>query len=167
MLQLKPLIKIMIYVLDDEQDILKWVCIAFEQAEIKNYKVFTSGDTMIEEFNEDVQICVIDYNLNSDKTGVQVMKQIKKLQPLCTYIFLSNMVEENALIDIMNAGCNRFIRKDNPYWLDRLVEHVTEAAIENDERLRRTLTAAARITETIEFFEKLRGNAPNKLQATA
>ena len=145
----------MIYVLDDTAAITKLIGAAFNNAGIHNYKLFNSESVMMEEFTDDVQIVVIDYWLNK-KTGVEVLKEVKAVQPLCTPIFISNQIDIDVVIDIMNAGCNRYIRKDKDDFLPKLVKHVTEAAIEWDTRLRSTLKAAARINETIAVFENWR-----------
>lgn len=153
----KPLIKILTYVLDDEETILKFVKVAFDEAGIDNYQLFHNPHYMLAQFNDDVQICVLDVDLKTDMTGIDVMKAIRKMQPLCEVIFMSSQLSLDMVIDIVNeGGRTRFVRKDKRDFLETLVKHVKEAAIETDVKIRAVLNSAARIKETIEYFEKLR-----------
>lgn len=153
----KPLIKILIYVLDDEADILKFIKIAFDEAGIENYKLFTKPKQMLQDFNEDVQICVLDYRLNDELTGVDVMRVVRRRQPLVDCIFMSNLLDLDTVIDIVNeGGRTRFVRKDKPDFLEKLVFHVKEAAVETDTKIRAVLKSAVRIKDTIDYMETIR-----------
>lgn len=148
-----PLIKILIYGLDDDPLFLKAIEFAFKANGIENYKLFTDDEIMIEELNEDVQICIIDYHLNRGYNGVDVMRKIRELQPLCTFIFMSNQHDMDVVIDIMNEGGSYYIRKDRKDFEQKLIQYVTLAAKECDCQLRETLKVASRLNETIEIFE--------------
>ena len=159
-MEFKPLIKILIYVLDDEDIVLKHIRKAFETAGIENYVMFTKPRELIERFNEDVQICVTDIDLKQDLTGIDVAMKVRKMQPLVDCIFMSKMFTTDMVIDIANTGGrNRFVRKDKRDFLEKLVNHVKDAAVETDQKLRAAIRITSRLNNSIQALE----NAASKL----
>ena len=75
----------------------------------------TELEKMLNEKDWDLILC--DYGL-SKFTGLDAIKMIKKINPDIPVILVSGMVGEDKAVEIMRAGANDYILKDN---LTRLV----------------------------------------------
>ncbi len=126
----KPKLNILIYVLDDYNATLEGIQVAFENAAIYDYKMFSTSKEFLESLNEDVHIAVIDYVLKSDNlTGLQVCKHLIEKNPQCFVIIMSNQESNDVIVDFMNSGADRYIMRRDQTWLELLVTYVKEGVI--------------------------------------
>lgn len=102
--------KIKIFLVDDDPIFTKMLeySLLGTNAEVR---VFTNGEDCIKSLNEDPQIVVLDYALNTKLNGVQVLNKIKHSSPDTEVIMLSGKNEKNLIKDTMKYGAYDFIEK--------------------------------------------------------
>jgi FixJ family two-component response regulator len=125
---------ILIYVLDDDHDILEDIRIAFNVAGIKDYRLFTNVEEFLESFNADVHIAVVDYYLG-DLTAPKIMKQIRQKNPWCLVTMISGVENPKAITAFLNSGGNKFLYKGEPNFDLLLTEYVTEQIQQTRDRI--------------------------------
>lgn len=119
-------LKILIYVLDDHKPSLENISEAFEHSGITGYTLFTDENQFLEALKKDVRIAVIDYWLRSGKNGVEICKELFKKNPDCFVIMMSAQSDMKPVVDAMNTGVDRYIMKQNPNWLQELIDFTKE-----------------------------------------
>ena len=118
-------INVLIYILDDQPGELELIRRKFEESGISNCKLFSDGMKFSMEFNEHVHITIIDYLLgNSAMTGIDVLKEVVRVNPLCKNIIVSGMADRDIVIEFMRAGATDFVAKEKPNYLEELVQAV-------------------------------------------
>ena len=81
-------------------------------------------DAILKIRDNPVDIVILDFHL-PDTTGLDVLKQIKHIQPKVPVIIMSADSSPNILLDVHDAGAYSFIRK--PADLTRLRQTVSKA----------------------------------------
>lgn len=118
-------INVLIYILDDQPGELELIRRKFEDSGIRNCRLFSDSMRFSIEFNEKVHITIIDYMLgNSAHTGIDVLKEVMRVNPLCKNIIVSGMADRDIVIEFMRAGATDFVPKENLNYLEELTEAV-------------------------------------------
>lgn len=121
-------LNIEIFVIDDNPDMTECIKIIFDNAGIKNYRLFNDPDTLLEALNDDVHICVVDYLLDHDLNGLDLIKRIVKKNRHCWFIMLSGQTDFHVVVEYLNSVYgSRYIEKSSHVPLSvSLVSHVKE-----------------------------------------
>lgn len=105
-----------ILLLDDDEDFVKSLASLLR---IRNFSVteFTKADQAIEEFSKNpYPICIIDYKLeekngNGLTLGIDVLKELKTIEPLSEIIMVTAYAELNIAIKALEEGASDFLLK--------------------------------------------------------
>lgn len=154
----KPIINILTYILDDQQDLIDTIDEFFKLREVYNYRLFTDPDDMIKALTSDVAVCIIDYRLNNKKSGVAVMKEVKKTNAACYFIVMSAELTRDLVVECVNNGANKVILKDDPNFMDLLIEYLQEAIDIVTERFETYSRIWENFIATDKLFEQLKRN---------
>ncbi len=118
-------IPIQTFVLDDDFILLENIKELFEIAEITNCSLFTNEEDFFKAFNRGVMVCVIDYWLKSNVTGIDVIKKILEINARCRIIVISaKEIELSDLITVKNYGPIPFLSKTSERFVDDLITFV-------------------------------------------
>lgn len=117
-------LNILIWALDDQDAELFLIDQKFKEKGIYNYKLFSQVDLFKTEFNDNVNLAIVDYKLNSTETGIDIVKFIRDKNLFCKNIIVSGITDVDTIVEFFRNGATDFVRKDKPTYLDDLVEAV-------------------------------------------
>lgn len=149
-----------IFIIDDEKGLADTLADLLRMHGITNeIKTFTDPHKMLEQMNDKVKIAIVDYTLNSDLTGLELIKEIVKDYKQCLFIMLSGQDKMEVVVDFMNStymGC-RYVEKAGRKWDELLLYYVKDfldfiSAINNVCRI------SEKLMEQNESLEKLIDN---------
>jgi FixJ family two-component response regulator len=135
-------VRILSYVLEDDRDTLEAIDHVLKSNGIVDYGLYTSPDEMMQNIQSDIVICVLDYYLNGVLNGLDLLKEIKRRNSNSYVIVMSGQNDCKVVIDLLNAGANKYIDKNNRHYLNQLVEFMQEG-----------LTEAKKRWELVDFLE--------------
>lgn len=127
-------VNILSYVVDDDPDTLLLIEQLLSANNIKNFHVFTKAEDFLSHINSEIIVCVIDYYLSSGLTGIDVLKAAKAKNKSSFVIIISGSENYKTVIESLNAGADRYIDKNNPNYLTKLVEYMQEGFMEAQRR---------------------------------
>ena len=116
----------MILVLDDNIDDLELIGHHFKKHGIDNVKLFDNPDLFLKEIDEDVITVVLDHQMGM-KTGLEVMKEVIDLNPVCFIIILSGNNDPHIILKYLNNDAFRYVLKSENDYLDQVVFYVRQA----------------------------------------
>lgn len=103
--------KIAIFLLDDNQDTVDAIGALLNEYGYEVEK-FTDYNKLMEALHDNVRICIIDFLLNQDKNGLQVIQEIVKKNEHCYFIMLSGQSEKSVVVEFVNSVYGgRYIEK--------------------------------------------------------
>jgi DNA-binding NtrC family response regulator len=145
--------KIRILLVDDEKEFVETLA---ERLRTRGFYVTEafSGDEALEklkEFNFDVTILDV---LMPGMSGIEALREIKKLKPLTEVLMLTGHATIETAIEGMKMGAFDFLLK--PCKMDILLEKITEAherKSEHEERIRKAMVDKLS-TSPLSVFEK-------------
>jgi CheY-like chemotaxis protein len=112
-----------ILVVDDEQDIVEVLSYLFKRSGYAPVQA-TNGRDAIEAVRAGgVSLVVLDYML-PDMNGLEVMRELKILQPDIKVIMITGRATDKVLAGAVEAGANGYVIK--PFINDRLMELIRE-----------------------------------------
>lgn len=118
----------MILVLDDNEDDLALIGHHFKKHGIVDFKLFNNPEPFLQEINEEVIIVIIDHYLSSIKTGLDVMKEVVDMNPVCYPIVVSGSNDPNIILDYCNNDVFRYVLKSTDQkYLDTIVINIRQA----------------------------------------
>ncbi len=90
-----------------------------------NITTFYDGESCLEKINEYTDVVILDHYLNG-KNGLEVLKEIKEINPKTEVIMLSSNEDIALAIQSFRAGAKDYIIKGPSSWkkLTKLVHHV-------------------------------------------
>jgi two-component system response regulator AtoC len=96
--------------------------------ERENFKVtsFSSGKECIELLDNNPDVIILDYNLESDITGFEIFKIIHAQRPLIPIIILSSQSDLQIVADLLKHGAFDYIEKKN---MDDTIDKLHQAVI--------------------------------------
>jgi FixJ family two-component response regulator len=133
-------LNIVTLILDDDTMILELIEASLKENGITSYKLFLSDADFIDQLSENMHILVIDHHLNAGISGLNVMKAAIKKNPSVFAIAMSGNYDSRIVVEYLNAGCNRFILKNEDNYLEQLIKFVREGI--------------ARFMQDLEFFRR-------------
>lgn len=151
----RPTINVLTYLIDDDQDFINVIDEYFKLKGVKNYKLYTDPVLMLQEVNGDVAVCIVDYRISTAVTGIDLIKEVKKSNPTCFFIVMSGLLDKNLIAQCVNAGTNKILFKDDPLFMEHLVEFINEGIDTVQERFDFYSQVWERFIETDQLFEKL------------
>ncbi len=164
----KPLLNIMVFAIDNDRMMLKSLEHKFNEVGLTNYKTFFAIDDLMKGLNPDVQVCIIDYSLDEEMTGFDLMMMIKAEQPQCRFIFLSANDDKEIQRQIGNHG-GYYIPKTGDF-LDELIYAIDKAAKEFDKQLRNSMlliSTVKTLMDTLKEVSNVLGNGTNDRKVIA
>lgn len=125
---MKQPLDIRILGVDDDPAMTELIDIILKESGFKNYKLFNDPYKLLDELTEDVHIVIVDNKLNSDITGLELVKKIAKINKHCCFIMVSGDSHKSEIIDYMNSVYgSKFIEKGSASSLIiTLVTHINE-----------------------------------------
>lgn len=90
-----------------------------------NITTFYDGESCLEKINEYTDVVILDHYLNG-KNGLEVLKEIKEINPKTEVIMLSSNEDIALAIQSFRAGAKDYVIKGPSSWkkLTKLVHHV-------------------------------------------
>lgn len=122
--------EVFVAVLDDDPLVLNTVKRFFENAGIGSAAYFTDAADFVHYFHSQAQvrIAIIDYYLQGDLLGLEVLKQIRPDEDKCSKaIVISSQTSTKVVIELLNNGLFKYIDKNEIDWLPQLVAYTQEA----------------------------------------
>jgi DNA-binding NarL/FixJ family response regulator len=110
-------------VLDDDKEMNDVLQDMFEMHHMPNVQFFTDSTAFLDVFDENIHLAIIDHDLKgSHLNGVQVMSILREMFPKCQIIFVSGTTDPSVLKSVLRLRPDGYVDKDEPNYLDRLVE---------------------------------------------
>lgn len=90
-----------------------------------NISTFYDGESCLEKINEHTDMVILDHFLNG-KNGLEVLKEIKKINPKTEVIMLSSNEDIALAVQSFRAGATDYVVKGPSSWkkLTKLVHHI-------------------------------------------
>lgn len=122
-------LKILTYILEDDELFLEIIETLIRDAGIEDYKLFKSPVKFFEEFTESVHVCVVDFRLPGPVNGLEVAERVLSLNERCKIIVISGLESFNVVIDFLNVGAFKYIRKSDTQFNEKLLKYVQQALL--------------------------------------
>jgi len=113
--------KTRILVVDDEQDIVEVLSYLFKRAGYAPVQASNGRSAIEAVLGGNISLVILDYML-PDMNGLEVLRELKRIQPAITIIIITGRATDRVLSDVVEAGANGYIIK--PFINDRLLELV-------------------------------------------
>lgn len=113
-------------VLEDDNDTLEVIDELFRENGIENYALYSDAQDLLQEFNEDTHLLVLDYILSGALSGYDVMKMVREKNPDCYVIIISGQYNKKVIIEFLNAKADKYIDKNEPGYFPELIQSVQE-----------------------------------------
>lgn len=91
----------------------------------QDIQVFSTGEHFLAELSQEPDLIILDYNLEGDFTGYDVLRELKKLPYSSPVIFFSSNLEIAVTSSILKLGVVEYIEK-NIFTLPRLRTSVSK-----------------------------------------
>lgn len=112
LIPIKSPLKIEIFAIDDDPGMRELISDIFKMNNIDNYRIFAEPQHLLASLTDNVHICIVDYILNNDMNGLDLIKEIVKRNPHTWFIMLSGQSDQRVVVDYMNAVYgSRYIEK--------------------------------------------------------
>lgn len=118
---------IMLLSVEDDRETLDLLEEIFRENGFDNCKFFTNPQDAIEAINEEPSICILDYWLRPDLTGLEVLKRVKEKNKDCYVIGFTGNHDFKKMREWFNQGLNKLVDKDEAGYLNELITYVREA----------------------------------------
>ena len=123
LIPIKPQLKIEIFAIDDDPAMRELIDNIFQLNKVENYRIFAEPKTLLKSLTDDVHICIVDYILNNEMNGLDLIKEIVKKNPHTWFIMLSGQSDKSVIVEYMNSVYgSRYIEKGgNPPLNESLI----------------------------------------------
>jgi len=128
-------LNILTYVLEDDEDIIYLLDRLFKANNFVDYSFFKNTDEFLQNLNERVHICVIDYYLPGPLNGLDVMKLVLTQNPWCEVIMISGQDNLKVVIDFINNGGFRYVNKNDSDYMRHLVDFIQQSTTRKKKQL--------------------------------
>ena len=113
-----------VFVVDDDPAYLNML--GFYLKKNTNCKVYCyfSGEECLQNINLNPRVIVLDYYLNENMNGIEVLKQIKKINPETEVVMLSGQETLQVATDSLKSGAFSYVIKDRQafYSIRKIIE---------------------------------------------
>lgn len=140
-----------ILVLDDEEEIGKAIELILSDYKIHSFTKISAVRSYMEQ--NEVSLLIIDFDLNQEKTGIEVAQEMKSLYPLLQiilftgnteYVIIKNALNSGAISSFMNKPIsnkelknlvieNKKIWENNQLKLHEIIEKIKNNSVSDDD----------------------------------
>ena len=121
-----------IFVVEDDILYLNLINKELEKMGYVNVKSFTTGKDAMNNLDRKPDISLLDYFLEKDYTGMDVLKKLKQRFPETQAIFLTASDDVNIAVDTMRNGAYDYIVKGDTAFIR--IRHLLKKISEENER---------------------------------
>jgi len=121
-----------IFVVEDDILYLNLINKELEKMGYVNIKSFNTGKEAMHNLEKKPDIALLDYFLEKDYTGMDILKKIKKRYPDTQAIFLTASDDVNIAVDTMRNGAYDYIVKGDTAFIR--IRHLLKKISEENER---------------------------------
>jgi DNA-binding NtrC family response regulator len=125
-----------IFVVEDDLLYMNLIKRELEKLNYANVKTFATGKECLEGLEERPDIALLDYWLEKDLNGIDVLKKIKKRYPHTQVIFLTASDDVNIAVDTMRNGAYDYLVKGETAFIR--LRHLLKKISEENERKARS-----------------------------
>ena len=122
-----------LFIVDDNELSVATLKIYLEERFDTSLKVSTyyTAASCLANISEDTDIVILDYFLDENRDGLEVLQEIKKINPLTEVIMLSSNQDIAIAIDSFRMGAKDYVVKGHGSWkkITMLVEKIIRAPI--------------------------------------
>ncbi len=122
-----------IFIVEDDILYLNLITKELEKMGYTNVKAFSTGRDAMQNLNSKPDIALLDYFLEKDLTGMDILKKLKKRFPDTQVIFLTGSDDVNIAVDTMRNGAYDYIVKGDTAFI-RIRHLLKKISEENDRR---------------------------------
>ncbi len=123
-----------IFLVDDDSKHLMLLKSHIEKKSDYNLEIsiFSSGENCLQKLNENPDIIILDYYLDSikpdAKNGLDILKQIKDVNPDITVLMMSSQDELQIALDTLSYGAYDYMIKNDSAFVraQLLIDHILE-----------------------------------------
>ena len=120
-----------IFVVEDDILYLNLIQKELEKMGYVNVKSFNTGKEAMHNMNKKPDVALLDYYLEKDFTGMDVLKKLKKRFPETQAIFLTGSDDVNIAVDTMRNGAYDYIVKGDTAFIR--IRHLLKKISEENE----------------------------------
>lgn len=110
-MQRNELNKIRVTIIEDDSFFVSIIVSRLNNIGIKKISIFKSGEAFFEYLNNPADIIILDYNLEKEMTGIDVLKKLKKLDIRTKIIVFTTEKKETIYKECIAFGAQEFIEK--------------------------------------------------------
>lgn len=118
-------------VLEDDADLIEVLAPMLESVPFVTAKFYHSSDEFLEDLNENVHLCLVDYKLPGKYNGIEVVSMVKSTNPWCKFIMISGIEDCDIVTEFFHrAGkdvtSNKYVNKNKSNYLQKIVQFTSE-----------------------------------------
>ncbi|MCF8379442.1 MAG: response regulator [Bacteroidales bacterium] len=121
-----------VFVVEDDILYLNLINKELEKMGYVNIKSFNTGKEAMHNLDKKPDIALLDYFLEKDYTGMDILKKMKKRYPDTQAIFLTASDDVNIAVDTMRNGAYDYIVKGDTAFIR--IRHLLKKISEENER---------------------------------
>jgi len=125
-----------IFVVEDDLLYMNLIKRELEKLNYANVRTFATGKECLDGLEERPDIALLDYWLEKDLNGMDVLKKIKKRHPHTQVIFLTASDDVNIAVDTMRNGAYDYLVKGETAFIR--LRHLLKKISEENERKARS-----------------------------
>ena len=121
-----------IFVVEDDMLYLNLINKELEKMGYQNVRPYSTGKEAMYNLDKKPDIALLDYFLEKDFTGMDILKKLKKRFPDTQVIFLTASDDVNIAVDTMRNGAYDYIVKGDTAFIR--IRHLLKKISEENER---------------------------------
>ena len=121
-----------IFVVEDDVLYLNLIIKELEKMGYANIKSFSTGKEAIHNLSDKPDVALLDYFLEKDYTGMDILKKLKQRFPDTQVIFLTASDDVNIAVDTMRNGAYDYIVKGDTAFIR--IRHLLKKISEENEQ---------------------------------
>lgn len=130
-------VNILTYILEDDQEMHEIIKELLEANGIVegNYDITHDPSIFLQHLNSDINICVIDHRLNSNVTGLDIIKEVKKKNEDSYVIIITGQIDYRVVVKYLREGADDYVDKNDSDYLDDLVSAILKGFVKAKQRI--------------------------------
>jgi len=145
-----------IFIVEDDPTYLKFLTHVISLNPDHQIKTFASGKDILDALYEHPSVITLDYSL-PDKSGEEVLKEIKEFDPNIPVIIISGQEEIGIAVQLLKLGAYDYIIKDEE--TQERLNYALNNAKKNVSLVNEINTLKQEISEKYEFGNSITGNS--------
>ena len=121
-----------IFVVEDDVLYLNLIIKELEKMGYTNIKSYSTGKEAIHDMSEKPDVALLDYFLEKDYTGMDILKKLQQRFPDTQVIFLTASDDVNIAVDTMRNGAYDYIVKGDTAFIR--IRHLLKKISEENEQ---------------------------------